>query len=137
MSDKKVILVVDDDVDILEQTKILVENAGFSVVTAESSNEGWLKFQEIKPYACVLDLMMEEYDSGFILSHKIKKDAHGKTIPVFLVTSVANATGLRFDATTEDEKSWIKADAIMNKPVVIDDLISKIDEFYEKADAVK
>jgi CheY-like chemotaxis protein len=133
-SDKKLILLVDDDIDLLEQQKIMLEGRGYKVVTAESSREGWELFKSEKPDVAVIDLIMEEHDSGFILSYKMKKDEHGKNIPVFVLTSATYITGFKFGASTEEEKDWIKCDAILNKPIMVDDLLTKIEHFYSQKD---
>jgi DNA-binding response OmpR family regulator len=129
-SDKKILL-VDDDLDLLEQNKILLESKGFKVVTAEGSKKGWEVFKQEQPDAAILDLIMEEHDSGFILSYKIKKDEHGKNIPVYILTSATYVTGFKFGASTEEEKEWIKCDGILNKPIMIDDLVNKLEGFFD------
>jgi CheY-like chemotaxis protein len=126
----KKILLVDDDLDLLEQNKILLESRGYQVVTADNTKKGWELFKSIKPYAAILDLIMEQHDAGFILSYKIKKDSYGKNIPVFVLTSATYVTGFKFSASTAEEKEWIKCDEIINKPVVIDDLVQKIEGYY-------
>ena len=98
MSNKKKILLVDDDLDLLEQNKLLIESKGYEVITAHSGKEGYETFKEVKPDACVVDLIMEEHDSGFILCYRIKKDEHGKNIPVFILTSATYDTGFKFGA---------------------------------------
>jgi len=123
------ILLVDDDIDLLEQHKLLFEANGFKIVTAESGKDGWEVFKREKPDACVLDLIMEEHDSGFILSYKIKKDEYGKTIPVFVLTSATLVTGFKFSSATAEEKEWIRCDEIINKPVVIEELIQKLEKY--------
>ena len=128
-ADKKILL-VDDDLDLLEQNKMLLESKGFRVVTAEGSKKGWEVFKQELPDAAILDLIMEEHDSGFILSYKIKKDDHGKNIPVFILTSATYVTGFKFGASTEEEKEWIKCDGILNKPIMIDDLVNKLEVFF-------
>jgi DNA-binding response OmpR family regulator len=133
-SDKKILL-VDDDLDLLEQNKILLESKGFNVVTAEGSKKGWEVFKQELPDAAILDLIMEEHDSGFILSYKIKKDEHGKKIPVFILTSATYVTGFKFGASTEEEKEWLKCDGILNKPIMIDDLVNKLEVFFSEAKA--
>lgn len=127
---KKKILLVDDDHDLLEQHKILFESRGYNVFIADSSKKGWDLFKAEKPYAAIIDLIMEEHDTGFILSYKIKKDNYGKNIPVYVLTSATYVTGYKFSASTPEEKEWIKCDAIINKPVVIDDLVQKIEGYY-------
>ncbi|MEJ5350066.1 MAG: response regulator [Melioribacteraceae bacterium] len=126
----KKILIVDDDIDLLEQNKIILENKGFTVITAENSEEGWKKFQQEKPDVAIIDLIMEEMDSGFVLCYKIKKTEHGKKIPVFILTSAAYDTGFKFSASTPEEKEWIKCDGIINKPVVVEELLARIENFY-------
>ena len=127
----KKILIVDDDIDLLEQNKVLLESKGAEVVTAESGDEGLSKFEETQPDAAIIDLIMEEHDSGFVMCHKLKKTEKGKNIPVFILTSATYETGFKFSAATNEERKWIKCDGLINKPVVIDDLISKINKYYE------
>jgi len=129
---KKKILLVDDDLDLLEQNKLLIGSRGYEVVTADNTEEAWKKFKEIKPDAAILDLIMEQHDSGFILSYKIKKDKHGAGIPVFLLTSATYTTGFKFDVETDEEKEWIHCDGVINKPVVIDDLVQKLESFFNQ-----
>lgn len=125
----KKILLVDDDLDLLEQNKILLETKGFNVITAESAEEGFKLFQQEKPDAAIVDLIMEQMDSGFILCYKMKKTDHGKQIPVFMLTSATYETGFKFSTSSKEEKEWIKCDGILNKPVVVDELISKLENF--------
>jgi DNA-binding response OmpR family regulator len=132
ITDKKILL-VDDDLDLLEQNQLLLESKGFNVVTAEGSKKGWEVFKQEKPDAAILDLIMEEHDSGFILSYKIKKDEHGKKIPVFILTSATYVTGFKFGASTDEEKEWLKCDGILNKPIIIDDLVNKLEKFFSDA----
>ncbi len=123
------ILLVDDDQDLLEQNKTLLESRGFNVLTAESGEDGYKLFLKERPDAAILDLIMEQMDSGFVLSYRIKKTEHGKNIPLFILTSATYETGFKFDASTEEEKEWIKCDGILNKPVVVDELLMKLENF--------
>jgi DNA-binding response OmpR family regulator len=128
----KKILLVDDDYDLIEQTQLLLESKGFEVVTADSAEKGFKVFEKEKPDACVVDLIMEHHDSGFILCYKIKKTEHGKSIPVIILTSATYETGYKFSTSTKEEQSWIKSDGILNKPIIVDDLIEKFKNFYHK-----
>ncbi len=125
----KKILLVDDDIDLLEQNKLLLESKGFEVITAENSEDGLKVFQKEKPDAAIIDLIMEQMDSGFVLCYKIKKTEHGKKIPVFMLTSATYETGFKFSSSSKEEKEWIKCDGIINKPVVIEDLLAKLENF--------
>jgi CheY-like chemotaxis protein len=129
-SNARKILLVDDDIDLLEQNKILIESKGYKVIAADNSRKGWELFRSQKPDAAIIDLIMEEYDSGFILCYKIKKDDWGKNIPVFILTSATYTTGFKFGSTTAEEKEWIRCDEIINKPVEIDALIQKLENYF-------
>jgi CheY-like chemotaxis protein len=125
MSDPaKTILVVDDDPDIVSQTRTVLEAAGFGVVTAESEREAEDVLQRTTPDLAVLDLMMEHQDSGFILAHRLKRRL--PDLPVIIVTAVSSVTGIHFDAATREERSWVKADVIMEKDIRYEQLLAEI-----------
>jgi DNA-binding response OmpR family regulator len=112
---KKKILAVDDDFDLLEQMAAVLTAAGYEVTAAEGRAAAEDAILKIKPDLAILDLMMEEKDSGFVLSHQLKRLYPG--LPVILLTAVAGATGLSFATQNDDARSWIKVDTIMDKPV--------------------
>jgi DNA-binding response OmpR family regulator len=121
---KKKILVVDDDLDLLEQITAILTAAGYDVTAAEGQAGGEEAILKVKPDLAVLDLMMEEKDSGFVLSHQFKKLY--PEMPVILLTAVSGATGLSFLARQADERSWIKVDKIMDKPVRAEQLKAEV-----------
>lgn len=131
MDNKRSILIVDDDPDILSTLEILLIANGYKVFSADNSKTALEIYQREQPDAVATDLMMEEMDSGFMLNYHIKKTAHGRSIPVIMMTAAAHVTGYKFDAYTTDEKEWLKCDALLNKPISVDMLIAKIDSFYE------
>lgn len=121
---KKKILVVDDDLDILEQVRLNLEVAGYDITTAENEKEAEELLETFEPHIAVLDLMMENQDSGFILSYKIKKKY--PHVPVIIVTAVTSQTGINFDLNTKQDTAWIKADAIIAKDIRYEQLIGEI-----------
>ncbi len=129
METKKTVLVVDDDVDLLTQVKLQLEAAGFAVVTAESAREADKILADLRPDLAIVDLMMENMDAGFTLSYHIKKkDA---SIPVIMVTAVTRETGLEFDISSQDERAWVKADAILDKPIRFEQLKREIERLVK------
>lgn len=123
--DKPTVLLVDDDDDFLFQQRLQLESAGFAVITAE----GRRKAEEIlavrAPDLAVVDVMMEDPEAGFVLCHHIRK--RYPALPVILVTSVNSETGLDFALTSDAERSWIKADAMLAKPIRFEQLKREID----------
>ncbi len=109
----KTLLVADDDQDYLFQLRFHLEKNGFQVLTAESQREAEKVLEETKPDLAIFDLMMENEDSGFILSYKAKRKY--PEMPVIIATAVAAETGMSFGVGTEEEKKWIKADLYLEK----------------------
>jgi DNA-binding response OmpR family regulator len=128
-ADAKTILVVDDDFDFANQQKIHLEKAGFNVITADSQRGAEEILAKMRPDLAIVDLMMEYKDSGFALCYHIKKK--DPSIPVILVTAVTNETGLEFDAATEEERSWVKADAMLAKPLRFEQLLWEIGQLLK------
>jgi DNA-binding NtrC family response regulator len=117
------ILVVEDDPDMMEQMKIYLESQKYEVIAASSQREAEPLIAPGAFNAAVLDLIMENQDSGFVLSHKIKK--MDPKIPVIIVTSVTKETGYYFDKA-HDPKDWIKADVIIHKELRFEQLKAEL-----------
>jgi len=122
----KRILIADDDQDILFQMKLFVKNMGFEVETAKSQKEAEAKLDSFKPDLCIFDLMMENKDSGFILSYKSKKK--NPNVPIIIVSAVTAETGMHFSSETDSDHSWMKADLFLEKNVRADQLQREINK---------
>ncbi len=124
----KKILMVDDDADMLDIYKPVLENAGYDVKLAYNGAEGLQAFKDFSPNAVFVDLSMEHFDSGFVLCHKIKKLPAAADVPVIIMTAAGHETGIRFSTQTAEEKNWIKADDYLEKPIAVNDLVQYLDE---------
>jgi len=126
---KKTILIVDDDMDYLLQTRIKVEQFGFRVITAESQKEAEKILEVTHPDLAIFDLMMENEDSGFILCYKLKRKY--PEVPIIIATGVTAETGMLFDITGDDERKWIKADLFLDKGIRADQLQREINRLLK------
>ncbi len=106
---------VDDDFDYLYQLKFQLERWGCKVVTAESQKEAEEMLENLKPDLAILDLMMENEDSGFILSYKMKRKY--PDVPIIIATAVSAETGMSFGINSGEDKNWIKADTYLEKGI--------------------
>jgi two-component system alkaline phosphatase synthesis response regulator PhoP len=82
------ILVVDDEPDVVDMLRMMLENASYEVVSAYDGKEGIEKAKEEKPDAIVLDLMMPGMD-GFEACKEMKNDPELKAIPVLVLTAIS------------------------------------------------
>jgi len=122
--EQKTILIADDDRDYLFQMQFQLEKAGFMVVSAESQQEAEEAIEHVSPDIAIFDLMMENEDSGFILTYKFKKKF--PDVPVIISTAVTAETGFSFQPNTESEKNWIKADAYIEKGAMFSRVLNEI-----------
>jgi CheY-like chemotaxis protein len=126
MSSKgKTILIVDDDQDYLFQLRTKVEKFGYNTIVAESQKEAEELMEHNKPDLAILDLMMENEDSGFILCYKLKK--RFPDLPIIIATGVAAETGITFDINDENNRKWIKADRFLDKGIRAEVLKAEIE----------
>ena len=124
MNEAKTILVVDDDLDILEQHALLLKADGYNVVQASSVAEAEETILTVRPDLAILDLMMEDKDAGFVLCNQLKRLY--ADLPVIIVSNVTPTTGLDFRPRNAEERSWVRADVMLNKPIVAERLRSEI-----------
>ena len=119
------ILIVDDDPDITEAMKVVLENRGYTVNSAKDGKEGMVQIKQSRPDLVILDVMMDTLDEGVLLSRELKKDQKYKHIPILMVTSVKQKTGIDFEAAAGDE-TWLPVDGFLNKPVKSEVLLDKV-----------
>jgi DNA-binding response OmpR family regulator len=126
---KKSVLIVDDDPDQLSQMEMQVKKLGFDVFTAESQKKGEESMNNRKPDLAIVDLMMENKDSGFILCYRLKKKY--PDVPVIIASAVNAETGLGFGVETESDRNWIKADKFIEKGIRPDQLEREINKLLK------
>jgi CheY-like chemotaxis protein len=127
--DKKKILLVDDDPDIISAFEAILSNKGYQVYTAINKREGLEKLDAHVPDLAILDVMMDEEHDGFDMSREIKK-THPK-LPIIMLTGISEITGVNFRAAAADP-DWLPADEFLDKPVNPDQLISTIEDLLSK-----
>ncbi len=79
------VLCIEDEGDILELLKIILERDGFECVTALGGIDGIHKAQSVKPDLILLDLMMPDMNGWEVLRH-LQEDEVLKYIPVIILT---------------------------------------------------
>lgn len=82
----KKILIVDDEKDIVETIKFMLETEGFECITAYDGEEALSKAKEENPDLIILDVMMPKIN-GYKICRLLKFDDKYKDIPVIMVTA--------------------------------------------------
>jgi len=113
---KNVILCIDDDPDVLESLKIVLEANGYEVKAANNASEGLAMFKEADPDLIIVDLMMEEIDAGTNFVKEVK--ATGSTVPLYMLSSV----GDNMDSIVDGESLGLSG--ILQKPIDTKNLLT-------------
>ena len=115
---KHVILYVDDDRDMLQSIRLILESNGYIMEEAATAEDGLKKVKECNPDLIIVDLMMEEVDSGANLVKELKLLEN--RAPVYMLSAV----GDQLNMTTSYADLGLAG--VFQKPVEPDNLISTI-----------
>jgi len=96
-SEKKKILLVDDDDGIVDAVKMILEDEGFDVTTIEDGNKVLKTVRVIKPDLVLLDLLLSGTDGREILK-ELKKNKVTATIPVIMISAHPTARDSAFES---------------------------------------
>jgi len=122
------ILVVDDDPDFIEMTRVVLEKAGHLVVTAVSGDEGYTRARQERPALIILDVIMDSVLDGVSTSQRLHDDSELRDLPVIMVTSIANTDYAELFPTDE----YIHIDAFLSKPITPAALLRQVDRLLAR-----
>ena len=126
----KNVLLVDDDADLNDINRTLLERAGFTVYIAENSAAAKSILAEHQIDVAVLDVMMDTPTEGFVLAREMRRDSRTKKIPLLMLTSVNTkneevGSFVRF-SNSERDNEWLPIDRFADKPIKPEELVSII-----------
>ena len=93
----KKILIIDDEPDIVMYLKVLLENNGYSVITASNGQEGFELARTEMPDLVCLDIMMPR-KTGVALYQEIKTDPKLKKLPCIIISAYESAYSFKGQA---------------------------------------
>ncbi|HUT76036.1 MAG TPA: response regulator, partial [Polyangia bacterium] len=88
MSERKKVLIIDDDPDFVEGIKAILDSADYETEVAYNPKDGWAALKQDKYDLLCLDIMMGRGAEGVMLARKIRKDAVLREMPVLIITSI-------------------------------------------------
>jgi len=122
MPDQKTVLLVDDDNDILESMRTVLEAKGYRTLVARDGNAGLTVAERENPDLIVLDMMMPK-KSGFLVLEKLK-GRPGGLIPTIMITG---NEGSRHRAYAE----FLGVRDYIRKPFAMEKLVRSVEQVLE------
>jgi DNA-binding response OmpR family regulator len=124
MGEKKKILIVDDERDIVKALMIRLQRAGYDVVTAFDGAQGVFMAHKENPDLIILDIRMPA-GNGFSVAERLKRSDHTLTIPVIFLTGSP-------ETNAEEKARAVGARFYIKKPYDPEELLDAIKRALEK-----
>jgi len=132
--DQQRVLVVDDDPDIRESVRLILESQGYEVQAAKNADEGMAKALEQKPDLILLDVMLPTGTEGFhfVWSLRNQPDPTVRDIPIVIITAIHGTTELRLYPDIADSSygpgEYLPVQGFLEKPFDPPKLISTVEQ---------
>ncbi|MBM3135227.1 MAG: response regulator [Chloroflexi bacterium] len=122
------ILVVDDDPDFLEFTRIVLESRGHGVLTATDGETGLALARAARPDLAILDILISYSLTGLSLLQEMRADPTIASMPVLVVTSIARSKAV--ESLIPDFQAF--ASVILAKPLDPNELLAHVEASLAK-----
>ena len=128
MSSAGKILVVDDDPDFVEYTRIVLESQGYQVQTAATAELAFKMMQEDKPDVVLLDVMISYVLDGLNITRQMRDNPKLRDIPVIMISAIVSREEAKLFPTDE----YLSVDAFLTKPVDPADLLKQVEKLIQR-----
>ena len=124
MSEEKKVIVIDDEPDIVTFLTVLLEDNGYTTISAKDGREGLEKIQRERPHLVLLDITMPE-KSGVRCYRELRENPDLKSIPIVIVTGVAKD----FKNFISSRRQVPPPDGFISKPIDKQELLDTVSKF--------
>lgn len=128
------ILLVDDDPDLVEAIRLVLEGHGYECVHASNGARALEAIPKEKPDLMVLDVMMDDLTEGFHVAYRVRKPEAGlepfARMPIIMLTAIGQRTGMRFDLQTDGD--YLPVEEFLEKPIQPKELLAKIEHLLSR-----
>ena len=128
MSAKTHVLIIDDDVQLVDTVRTLLESVGYEVSYAYQAEKGIMLAQEAKPDLILLDIMFAgpPGPDGTEISRRLDQDPELKDTPVIVLSGVKKALDMPVKLGPDD--AYMPVEAFLEKPFKPSELLAEIEK---------
>jgi CheY-like chemotaxis protein len=134
MSERKKVLIVDDDPDFVEAIKAILDGGGYETQVAYNPKDGWDALKKGGFDLLCLDIMMGRGAEGVMMARKIRKDSVLREMAVLIITSLREQIAFLFPGQAV-HPGFVPVDELVEKPVEPEMLLSKVAAMIAAAEA--
>jgi CheY-like chemotaxis protein len=137
MANKKKILMIDDDAQLVESVKTLLQSAGYEVSFAYQAENGVALAREMHPDLIVMDILFAgpPGPDGVEVSRQLAQDPELKDTPVIILSGVKKV--LNMPVKLGPDETYMPVQAFLEKPFKPEELLAEIQQVLTLRDSVK
>ena len=126
MSEKKKVLIIDDDVQLVDSVQTMLESQGYEVSYAYQALKGVELARETQPDVILLDVMFAgpPGPDGFQVAREMHDDPKLKDIPIIMLTGVRKVMDIPYELKPDEQ--WMPVKSFLEKPIKPGDLLNAI-----------
>ncbi len=136
MSQRKRLLIVDDDPDFVDGIRSILEAAGYEVDAAYNPKDGFEALQARPCDLLLLDIMMGRGAEGIMFARKMRRDPRLREVPVLIITGIREQIAFLFPGQPV-HPHFVPVDELVEKPVEPAFLLEKVSALMQAAEARK
>ena len=125
------ILLIDDDAGLVDANKLVLEAKGYEVSVAFTGDEAWKQLEKRQPDLLVMDVMMEEFTSGFTLAEDVR--IKYPELPILMLTGVQEHMSSDWKFDKDKDANWLPVYKFLAKPVTPTKLAEEIEATLKAA----
>lgn len=122
MSAKHKVLLVDDDKDLVEAMRTVLENDGYEIEAAYDGEQCLETVKAAPPDLIILDIMMRTMGDGMYVAQHLRQDEATRSIPIIVVSGINRVPPY----SLWPDEAWLPVDVFMEKPVDPEALLEEV-----------
>ncbi len=122
------VLIVDDDPDFVEATRIVLESEGLTVLSSPDADNGLVSMRRRHPALVILDVMMNSLLEGLNATWTIRADQELQSTPILMVSSIASSEY----AESFPTDVYVPVDNFLCKPIAPDRLLDEVKRLLQE-----
>jgi len=136
MSERKRLLIIDDDPDFADGIRSILHAANFETDVAHNPRDGYQALQSRHYDLLLLDIMMGRGAEGIMLARKLRKDPQLREIPVLIITGIREQIAFLFPGQAV-HPGFVAVDELVEKPVAPELLLERVNALLAAAESRK
>jgi two-component system alkaline phosphatase synthesis response regulator PhoP len=134
MSERKRLMIIDDDPDFVAGIRAILDGAGYDTEVAYNPKDGFAALKARSHDLLLLDIMMGRGAEGVMMARKLRKDPTLKDLPILIITGIREQIAFMFPGQAV-HPNFVALNELIEKPVEPDLLLERVRALLQAAEA--